>query len=174
MTTIELQTQMSLGRGDVFHCGDGIATAQFGHVFVAIWRDAVIESRFNIQRQGLDKAISRYPDDSAFLCLIEESAKPPDEKLRRASYDMVNEHRNSLKCVACVIEGSGFKAATARSVLSGMVLLSGRREPPLSVFATVNAAGQWMNERVTMNPDSLVDFVENMRSRLALANQNKK
>jgi hypothetical protein len=59
---------------------------------------------------------------------------------------MLASHGSRLKCVACTIEGSGFKAAVTRSVLSGMALLFANRKTPVSFFANVPNAVAWMSD----------------------------
>src|SRR5260221_13926411 len=81
---------------------DGIAIAEVEPVCVVIWRDGVVPARFEKQRAGLAEVVDRHPGVAGFLCIIEPTAKPPDDKLRRASTDMLLSHGDRLKCVACV------------------------------------------------------------------------
>jgi len=151
----------------ILHSGDGIAVGEVGPVCVVIWREAVIKSRFDRQAAGLAEVVKRNPEGSCFLCVVEPSAAPPDDKLRAASVEMVASHGERLKCVACVIEGTGFRAAVGRSVLSGMALLFGRRDTPLSFFANTSAATRWMGQYLKINPIELVKSVETVRKALA-------
>jgi hypothetical protein len=153
----------------LLHAGDGIAIAEIGPVCAVIWREAVVKSRFDLQATGLAEVVKRNPEGACFLCVVEPTAAPPDDKLRAASVQMVASHGERLKCVACVIEGTGFRAAVGRSVLSGMVLLFGQRKTPLSFFANTSTATQWMGKFVKLNPIDVVRNVETVRKQLAPA-----
>ena len=150
----------------ILHTGDGVAVAEIGAVCVVIWRDAVIMRRFERQAAGLSEVVNNNPQGAGFLCVVEPSATPPDDKLRRASINMVTSHGDNLKCVACVIEGTGFRAAVGRSVLSGMTLVSGQRKSPLSIFSSITAAARWMGRYVKLEQFVFADSVESVRRTL--------
>ena len=150
----------------ILHSGDGVAVAEIGAVCVVIWREAVIKRRFDHQSAGLAHIVAQHPQGAGFLCVVEPSASPPDDKLRRASIDMVASHGEKLKCVACVIEGTGFRAAVGRSVLSGMALVFGQRKAPLSFFSSVDAATRWMKQYVELDTTRFVSSVERVRRSL--------
>jgi hypothetical protein len=151
----------------ILHSGDGVAVGEVGPVCIVIWREAVIKSRFDRQAAGLAEVVKRNPEGACFICVVEPTAAPPDDKLRTASVEMVASHGEKLKCVACVIEGTGFRAAVGRSVLSGMALIFGRRETPLSFFANTSAATRWMVQYIKINPLEIVKSVETVRKALA-------
>lgn len=148
------------------HCGDGLAVAEAGPVCVVVWRSAVIVPRFEKQKAGLATVVANHPGKAAFLFVVEPTAAPPDEALRKASTQMVASHGDRLRCVAGVIEGTGFKAAVTRSVLSGMTLLLGKREVPVSYFARVGEASRWVSEHVVVDARELATAVEAVRARL--------
>jgi hypothetical protein len=149
-----------------FFANDGVVVGEVGRVCVVIWRGGVTREMFERQRAGLVSVVARYPEGSGFLCVIEPTATPPDDELRRASIEMVASHTQGLKCVAVVIEGEGFRAAITRSVISGMTLLY-RRKPPASVFPKVREAVGWMrlNMRIA-STDAVVTAVEELRKLL--------
>jgi hypothetical protein len=151
----------------ILHSSDGVAVGEVGPVCIVIWREAVIKARFDRQVAGLAEVVKRNPEGTCFICVVEPTATPPDDKLRKASVEMVASHGEKLKCVACVIEGTGFRAAVGRSVLSGMALLFGRRETPLSFFANASAAARWMAQYVKINPLEVAKSVETIRKALA-------
>lgn len=151
----------------VGHVGDGLALGDVANLFIVIWRGPVTRPRFNIQRDGLREAVKRHSEGAGMLCVIEPTATPPDDELRRASADMIRELQAQLRCVACVVEGTGFVHALGRSALSGMALLLGRRSVPVSVFATVGAAATWMAPHVSIHDSRWVsDAVESLRASL--------
>jgi hypothetical protein len=144
--------------------GDGVVVGEVGRVCVVIWRLAVTQERFDHQRTGLAEVVHRHPDGTGFLCIIEPTAAPPSDKLRRASIEMIQSHGARLKCVAVVIEGEGFRAAITRSVISGMALIFPNRLPGRA-FSRVGEAVGWMQGHVRiLVPELLVDGVEELRS----------
>jgi hypothetical protein len=151
----------------VLHCDRTLATAEVGCVCVVVWRGAVTRVPFDRQRDALAGVLERHPDGAGFLCIVEKSAGPPDDELRRASAQMIKSHGATLKCVACVIEGDGFVASIHRSVVSGMILLLGRIKKHVSVFANVGQAAVWMRGHVELgSPREFTAAVEEVRSRL--------
>ena len=154
---------------NLLYCGDGLAIAEIDLVCVVIWREAVTAQRFEIQRAALENVVTRNKPHAGFLCVIEADVKPPSEELRRASSNMLATHQKNLRCAGGVIEGSGFKAALTRSVLSGMTLLMGERKSPISYFATVEEASLWMGGYMSLQPERFAKAVEALRSQLGPA-----
>lgn len=150
----------------VLYARDGLVMAQIGNVCVALWRKKSTYERFRIQKQYLDEAVRARPGEVAFLCIVEPGSEPPDEDVRKASSEMVSAHGTKLKCVALVIEGTGFRAAITRSVLSGIVLVI-RSPAPVKYFDTPAAAADWMRDKVDIHPvSSFVRQVESLRNAL--------
>ena len=132
----------------VVELADGVIVGEVDNVCVVVWRGPVNRARFEAQRAGLRQVVQRHPEGAGFLCVVETTSKPPDEELRRESAAMIQEHLTSLKGIACVVEGTGFVNAVARSVLAAMAQLLGPRKVPLTVVGTVDSATAWMAPRV--------------------------
>jgi hypothetical protein len=145
-----------------------LAVAEVGVVCVALWRGAVTRALFQRQRSGLTEVVGRHPGGAGFLCVVENTSKPPDDtELRRASVHMVVEHGDKVKCVACVVEGDGFRSAINRGALTGMVLLQRGKLPPFSIFASVPEATPWVARHLSIHSaDELTSAVELIRSRM--------
>jgi hypothetical protein len=151
----------------IYTSQDGLAVGELSAVCLVVWRGAVERTLFEHQRAALAEVVQRNPDGAGFLCLVEETAKPPDDELRRASTQMVAAHGRRLRCVACVIEGSGFKAAVTRSVLSGMALLLTRQRTPISFFSHAPPAAKWMREHMPIDSvDDIAAGVDALRALL--------
>lgn len=153
----------------VIHCEDGLAIGEVGPVCVVIWREAVTRPRFDRQRAALAEVVRKHSPDAGFMCIVEPDVPPPSDELRKASADMMQSHQNGLRCAAGIIEGSGFKAALTRSVLSGITLLMGNRKSPMSYFATVGEASAWMAKLIPVQPAAVKQAVDSMREQLAPA-----
>jgi hypothetical protein len=88
--------------------------------------------------------------------VIEASSDPPEEELRRELGAIAASHGNKLKCIACAIEASGFRAAFIRSVLSSIALLDRRPNlPPRGFFANVGPAVDWLRPQLPLEDDVL-------------------
>jgi hypothetical protein len=150
----------------VTHRDRDVVVAQVDNLCVVIWRGGVNRSAFEKQREGLASVVDQHPKKSGFLCIIEQGTKPPDDELRRASAEMVKAHAERLRCVACVIEGEGFRAAITRGALTGIMLLIRSSNPPIKFFSTITAAASWMHASVDMpSVDALSAIVAELRSR---------
>jgi hypothetical protein len=160
----------SLEAGRILFCDSGLAVGEVGPLCVAIWRKEVTHARFLRQKGGLGEVVAAHPNGCGFICIIEPSAKPPSEELRRASIQMVTGHADKLRCLAVVIEGQGFGAAVTRSVISGMSVLLPRALTG-SAFAEVPKAIAWMTEHVRIDlPTKVAFFVQALRVEMDSAN----
>jgi hypothetical protein len=158
----------------IIRCDETIAVAESGPLCVVIWRGAVTKAPFEWQRSGLSEVVQRHPRGAAFLCIVETTATPPDDELRRAAAQMVTGHGERLKCVAAVIEGAGFKAAIDRGALTAMILLGLKKKSPVSVFAHMHDAVPWMRKHIDLPPtEDLSSTVESIRARLPPIGSNR-
>jgi len=146
---------------------DGVIVGEIGRVCTVIWRTPVTRERFDAQRAGLDRVVARHPEGVGFLCVIEtDTVPPPSDPLRRASIAMIAAHADRLRYVACVVEGSGFKAAAARSVLAGMRLVF-RGRVSTGYFATLAQATNQLAKYVPIGSEAaFISSVEILRSLL--------
>lgn len=142
-----------------------MVVGEFGPICVAIWRDEVDLPRFQKQAEGVAAIAAKYPGKGAFVCVVEPTCSPPNEELRLKSITLVNRHDGELACMAGVIEGAGFEAAIARSVLSGMALLF-RSTSPRAYFSNVRAAGIWVGQHIEVDAESSIRTVEEWRASL--------
>lgn len=147
------------------HLGPGLAVGEVGPVCVVLWRDVVDAPRFALQAAGVEEVVSRHPGRAAFVCIVEPTCAPPDDVHRKRSVALIDEQGERLACIAAVIEGSGFKAAIARSILSSMAILR-RSRVPHRVFADVATASTWVATKVEVAAGELDATVESWRSEL--------
>jgi hypothetical protein len=156
-------------RGSIrfLYADDTVSTAQSGPLCIVVWRGAVTPAPFERQRAALAEVVEQHASGVAFVCVVEATAKAPNDELRRASGEMVMSHGDKIKCVAVIIEGEGFGAAVARAALTSMVLLARPLKAPLSVFGRADAAARWMAKHIRLDhPDDLPSLVERVRARM--------
>jgi hypothetical protein len=131
---------------------DGIVVGQVGPICVAVWRKDSTRTRFVVQKTGLDTVLERSPGGGAFFCVVEPTSGPPNEDVRKASSKLFESHGRNLRAIAMIIEGTGFRSAVVRSVASGIVMLMGSRNTPISYFATIEAGAKWMQQHIDIGP----------------------
>ncbi|HZS40192.1 MAG TPA: hypothetical protein VFF06_25350 [Polyangia bacterium] len=124
-----------------------------------------------LSRDGLKALAARQPSGIALLNIVEPSAPAPPSEVRGALARILTEFGHELKCSAVVHEGSGFRAAAVRGVVTGLTLLA--RQPfPHKVFATVDEASAWMTDTLhksfgwTVTAVDLIDAVNDLRIRI--------
>jgi len=144
---------------------EGLATAEVSRTCILLWRGVVNESRFRLQREAIEQVASRHPGDAGILCIIEPASEPPPQSLREAASTLLNQFAPKLRCVAYVIEGTGFRAATIRGVLSGIELVR-RSAYPARYFATVAEAAIWISVETGRSRADLTDAVHRLREQL--------
>jgi hypothetical protein len=149
----------------VLHCDSTIAVAESGPVCIVIWRGAVAKDSFERQRAGLEEVVRNHPDGAGFLCVIEKTAKPPDDLHRRASAAMVESHGEHLRCLGCVAEGDGFLGSVSRAALGAILLVRRNRTTPVKITASVALAVSWMSKSIEIpSVRDLESAVEKLRS----------
>lgn len=144
---------------------DGLATAEVGRTCVLLWRSVVNESRFRLQREAMEHVASRHPGEAAILCIIEPTSEPPPQALREAASMLLNQLAPKLRCVAYVIEGNGFRAATIRGVLSSIELVR-RSAYAARYFATVATAAAWVGVQTGRPTAEIAGAAHQLREQL--------
>lgn len=147
------------------HSADGLVMAERRGVSIAIWRRKPTRERFNIQKKCLDEVVAKNLGKAAFICVVEPTSEPPDDDIRKASSLMISSHEKNLKCVALVIEGTGFRSAITRTVLSGIVMLI-RTPAPIKFFDTPKSACLWLGTLLPSARDGLLEEIEALRGLL--------
>lgn len=130
----------------VAHRARGLLLGTFGNVCFAVWSTKPTPELFQLQRAALATAVQNNPYRTFFLCVVSPYADPPEQAERDASSRMISEHGERLAGTACVVEGSGFRAAITRTVLSGIVFFI-RTPSPVTFFDSIEGATQWMQRR---------------------------
>ena len=165
----ELRRAVTPWRLTVTHDRGGLLVGRIGPVCLAMWRTKPIMDLFQVQRHDLAAAVARDPGNVAFLCVVEPTAEPPEQAVRDASAAMIASFGKNLAACACVIEGTGFRAAITRTVLAGMQFVA-RSATPTRFFERVPVAAGWLSDIVVPGSTSnLADQVELARKRLDAA-----
>ncbi len=152
-------------RATVVHRSDDLVMAEMRGIAIAIWRRKPNRELFEIQRKCLSEVVAKNKGKAGFVCVVEPTSEPPDDDIRKAASQMITVHEKNLKCVALVIEGTGFRSAITRTVLSGILLLV-RTPSPIKFFDVCKPACMWLSTQIPAAREGLLDEIEALRSLL--------
>jgi hypothetical protein len=86
---------------------------------------------------------AKYKAGIGSLVIIPEGATPPPDEVRKAINRALNNLDDGLRCFCWIVEGSGFQAAVARGVLTG-IRLFGRHRYPTQIETNLEEALAWI------------------------------
>lgn len=140
---------------------EGLLMAHHRRVCIALWTTKPTLELFEVQRSELALATLRRPGQQLFVCVIAANADAPDQDVRDATSAMVTALGPKLAACACVIEGTGFRAAITRTVLTGMLLVV-RTPMPFTFVESVPQACSWLGGY--MRKDELRDLPDALQA----------
>jgi hypothetical protein len=152
-------------RANIMYRGDGLIMAERRGICIAVWRRKPNRELFEAEKKCLEEVVAKNIGKSAFVCVVEPTSEPPDDDIRKASSSMITSHEKNLKCVALVIEGTGFRNAITRTVMSGIVMLI-RTPAPIKFFDTPKSASVWVGAQLPHARDQLIEVIEGVRAEL--------
>ncbi len=85
----------------------------------------------------------RYSQGIGCLVIIPDHSKPPPDDVRKAINAALADLEGGLRCFCWTIESSGFQAAIARGVLTGIRILA-RHKYPIETKTSLDEALTWM------------------------------
>jgi molybdopterin converting factor small subunit len=159
------ESERELDGTRVLRVVEGLATGVVSRTCVLLWRGVVNEPRFQLQREAIELVANGSPGDAVILCVIEPTSEPPPQELREAATRLLNELAPKIRCVAFVIEGSGFRAAMIRGVLSSLELMR-RSAYHVRYFASVAEATAWIAVETGRRSVDLAEATSSLRKRL--------
>lgn len=113
------------------------------NVSILIWADrATREALARIQRVTR-RMIETYPGGHSNVAFVLDGVKPPTPEAREIFTRLYNERVSNLKCLAVVLEGSGFWASTLRSSITNMQL-EARRATAIAQYTSIEEVAAWM------------------------------
>jgi hypothetical protein len=145
---------------------EGLATAEVGTCCALLWRGAVTEARFQLQKEAMEHLTGLYPGEASIICVIEPASEPPNQELRQKASKLLTELGPKIRCVAFVVEGNGFRAAMIRGVLSSVELLKRDKSYPTRYFGHVAHAATWIETQTTQPATGIASGVAYMRQRM--------
>lgn len=152
------------------HC-----VAVWGPVVILIWRHETTLDGVRAVDERLHDFARTNPSGGGLMTIIEANAPLPEAHVRDALAGVLKKHPVAIKSSAVVHEGSGFRAAAVRGVVTGLTLLA--RQPfPHRIFATVDDGSRWLAASLretaphaNVDGEHLIEAVRELRQRIASA-----
>jgi hypothetical protein len=116
----------------------GATFANAANMSVFVFRAPMTVALLRALRQEVARLHQQYGGERASITIIESGAMvSPDDTVRTEAAALQRDFSSALD--ATVLEGSGFRAAAVRAVMSGLLLLSGRSSMRRT-YASLDAA----------------------------------
>jgi hypothetical protein len=112
---------------------------------INLWNGSVTEERVEQVIDACRVRCRMWPEGGGFLLVIGPSTGMPSSEVRQKMSAAFGEMAQYIHSAAIVIRGSGFLAATARSIMS-LVFLATRKRIKMKVFSDTEAAVKWQVE----------------------------
>lgn len=143
--------QVSDPTSAVLHTERDFAVGKCGPVFIVIWKVDTTEKGMK-RVADLFRATS-LPQRIGMLTVVDADATMPSAEARNLGAAFLAKNSNRIVASAVVHEGSGFKAAAVRAVVTGLSMLA--RQPfPHKVFSEVQPAASWLSASGVTGPGS--------------------
>ncbi len=114
---------------------------QWRDLFVIIDDGSVPVSEYQRIETIVRSQAHKSPGGLGCLVIIPQGAQPPPTEVRRYLDGMLD--RLPMRCLAYLVEGSGFRAAAARAALVGMRVFS-RKSYSTKVASSLDEAILWL------------------------------
>jgi hypothetical protein len=127
----------------VLHAERDFAVGKCGPVYIVIWK--VDTTEVGMRRVADLFRATSLPQRIGMLTVVDENATMPSSEARNLGAAFLAKNSNRIVASAVVHEGSGFKAAAVRAVVTGLSMLA--RQPfPHKVVPEVQPATSWLCE----------------------------
>lgn len=103
--------------------------ASWRQIFCIIWLQETAEDDVRRVSEACAEFAKQHPRGIGLLTIVEGAAPLPQAPARRALARFLAEASAFIRCSAVVLEGSGFRAAAVRSVVTGLSLVARQRFP---------------------------------------------
>ncbi|MEO8801082.1 MAG: hypothetical protein ABI551_24535 [Polyangiaceae bacterium] len=140
------------------------------NVVIIVWKQETTLAGVDAGQKAYDDLAKANPSGVFLLTIVESGAPMPSSSVRDALARFLANGNGRTLLSGVAHEGTGFRAAAVRSVVTGLAVL-GQLPYPHKVFATVNEAAAWFwgNSPVARawgeQGKMLVDAVERLRAR---------
>lgn len=135
--------RLHVTKATVAHSERDFTLMSFKDVFVVIFHHDTTVGGATTLRNRYATFAAQHAAGAGLLTIVEPGAPMPNSEAREALAKFMTENSDSILVSGVAYEGSGFRAAAVRSVVTGLTMLA--RQPfPHKVFATIDDASEWM------------------------------
>lgn len=146
--------------------------ARWGSVVLLVWKQETTLAGVKKVQSVYEQVARDYPKNVFLLTVVEHGAPMPAAPTRDALASFLASCTGQMVLSAVVHEGTGFRAAAVRSVVTGLALMANLPYPH-KVFATVEDACRWLHMHSPVGKrwesGALVEAVREVRERTANA-----
>lgn len=131
---------------------DHVKGVAFNIVFM-VWRRRTLAEPYRAGARLVAQLGAKFPEGVGVMQVVEVDAVPPDSDARKVFVEFLKQE--IIKHYSVTHEGTGFKAASVRAIVSGVQTLA-RPTFEHSVHSSVAAAARWaaaQNKRIGRNDD---------------------
>jgi hypothetical protein len=145
MSTIALNTSIAADphKTNVLHCDPDLAIGASGDFVFTLWRHRTTVEGVRILANVVRHFVTGRTKGVGLFTIIEPQAKMPEAGSREQLAQMLKDASEHVLISCVAFEGSGFMAASVRSVVIGLTLLA-RQTYPHRVFPNVKEAALWI------------------------------
>jgi len=122
------------------------AFAHWNQIFATIWFHETTLDGIRHLYKSVSEFAKSNPKGIALLTLVAAGAGLPSSSARRALSDLLAAGTDYVRCSAVIMEGSGFRAAAVRSVVTGITMLS--KHPYPHEICDAERAAQMFGDRL--------------------------
>jgi len=136
---------------------------------IAIFRHETTLGGVRVIQRVYDEHARVFPKGVYMLTLVEQSAPLPGTQERDALAKFLASGAGRTRMSAVIHEGTGFRAAMVRGVVTGLTMVA-RLPYPHKIFATLEEAASWFGTTThkDVDPDLLVKVVTEARQAVEL------
>jgi hypothetical protein len=113
------------------------------NISILIWADRATKEALGRIQRVTKRMIERYPGGHSNVAFVLDGVPPPTPEAREIFTRLYNERISHLKCLAVILEGSGFWASTLRSSITNMQLEAGRTTA-IGQYTSIDELAAWM------------------------------
>lgn len=155
-------------KAEVLYVGPDHVVALYSSVLFMVIQDDPRPDVLEHQQRWMRKLKADSPDGSGYIVVLRSDVPPPKDSARANIRRVLVEFGTVVNAGAMVVEGTGFVAATLRSVLS-LINLASRPTYPLKVFSSVSEACYWLPRQIggkkrSVSPLDLIAVIEEVKA----------
>jgi hypothetical protein len=146
--------------------------ATIGNMVLVVWTGTTTAQAYKHLVRLIQQLNAENREGIGILQTVELGAEPPDSTARKEFSGVMQECEHAVKHFSVVHEGSGFKAASVRAIMSGVYLLA-RPTFPHVVMSSLLDAAAWHAERQReigrrdVRERDIIDTVQQLRERIS-------